>query len=258
LVFSARVSALDEVVVVVLRENSEGSSAEAQPYLDRLLALLAKQAGWQSSRGKYLTRREQALDYIRKERPRFGILSLGAFLALRTSQRLKVIGQVELSAPGGRQYFLVSKSATELEQCKGRPLASNHLEDQKFIQSIVAAKLFRLADFTLVATRRPVQTLKAAIRDEAQCALVDDAQLTAAKQIEGGAALKVVWKSRGLPPMPVVAFPLAGVQQVSQFQKALPALCNREGAEICKNVGIVSLRTASDASYRDLYTAYTK
>jgi ABC-type amino acid transport substrate-binding protein len=258
LVVTGRVWAAEEVVTIVLRENSEGSSAQAQPYLDRLLALLAKKNGWKQARGTYMTRREVALDFIKKERPQLGILSLGAFVALKNSHRLKVIGQVDLAAQGGRQYFLVSKHASTLDQCKGQTLASNHLDDTKFVEAVIAAKAFFLADFKPVFTRRPIQTIKEVIRDQAECALIDDAQLFASKQVEGGAALKVVWQSRKLPPMPVVAFPSANSQLVGQFQKSLSALCTGEGAELCKNVGITSLKKASDSAYTELSSAFAK
>jgi hypothetical protein len=258
LLFSPAIQASEGVSLFVLRENSEGTSAQAQPYLDRFLAELSKKIGWAAVRGKYLTRREQALDYIQKERPLFAITSLGAFLALRNGQRLKVIGQVDLSAQGGRQFFLVSKTAAALDQCKGQPVASNHFSDAKFVESVIAARRFRLADFTLVKTPRPVQTLKTVLRDEARCALIDDAQLAAASQIEGGSALKVVWKSLPLPPMPVVAFPAANAQQIAQFRNSFASLCSGEGATLCKSVGIVALKSGSDASYADMIRSYTK
>jgi hypothetical protein len=258
LVVGGRVWAADDVVALVLRENSEGSSVQAQPYLDSLLALMAKKNGWESARGKYMTRREPALDYIQKERPRLAILSLGAFLALKESHHLKVIGQVDLTAPGGRQYFLVSKEASTLDQCKGQTLASNHLGDTKFVEAIIAHRAFQLTDFSLMVTPRPIQTVKEVIRDQAKCALIDDAQLSAVPQVEGGATLKVIWKSRLLPPMPIAAFPSADARLIGQFQKSLPSLCTGEGAEPCKNVGIISLKAASDAAYAELLSAYAK
>ncbi len=242
--------------VVVVRENSVGSSHQAQPHLDRLLGLLAKKGGWGSAKGRYLTRRQRAVQYIQKERPQFGILSLGAFLALKREHGLKVIGQVSLTTAGGRQYFVVSKTAATLDACKGQTLASNHVQDPKFIESVVASGAFRMADFSVLSTRRPVQTLKKVIRDEAACALVDDAQLSTAAKVEGGAALKVVWKSRELPPMPVVAFGGAPATQIARFQKSITSLCTAEGRAACKNVGIISVNRASNAAYAKLLEAY--
>jgi hypothetical protein len=58
--------------------------------------------------------------------------------------------------------------------------------------------------------------------------------------------------------MPVAAFPLADAKLIGQFQKSLPAVCNGEGAEACKNVGIISLKIAFDSAYAELLAAYAK
>ena len=125
----------------------------------------------------------------------FGIMSLAAFLALRKQHGLSVIGQADVSAKGGRQYHLVSKSEGSLAGCKGKTLASNHLDDRPFVDGVVSGGEFKLSDFTLDETRRPVQTLKKVIDGEAACALIDDAQLAEMKGVSGGEALKSVWKS---------------------------------------------------------------
>lgn len=252
------VSASEPIKVLVLRENSVGSSAQAQPYLDTLLGVAAKINGWPAAEGKYMTRRQSAEAYIEKERPDFGILSLGAFLALKKSHRLEVIGQVSLAAGGGRQYFLLSKSAKSVQQCQGKKLASNHIEDTRFIEAVVAAGAFRLADFQPLPTRRPVQTLKAVIRDQAECALVDDAQLDAARKLEQGDSLQVAWKSHKLPGMPVVAFPGADGQRKAGFKRSLSRLCRAEGKEACKSVGIAELAAAPAGLYAPLEAAYAR
>jgi hypothetical protein len=250
--------ASDPVGVVVLRENGVGSGVRAQGHLDRLLAVAARANGWTAFYGKYLTRRDRALAFIDEERPHFGILSLGAYLALRESHRLGVIGQVSLSAGGGRRYYLVGKGSGGLDGCKGQLLASNHLQDRRFIESVVADGAFAIADFKKLVTRRPIQTLKKVIRGEARCALIDDAQWSAASKVEGGNALRVRWKSGELPPMPVVAFPVAGERLKVAFRKSLSGLCEAGGKSACRNVGIVSLTSATENQYAKIVAAYSK
>jgi hypothetical protein len=251
-------SASDRVTVVVIRENAVGSSAQAQPYLDKLLNLLAQKNGWQSVEGKYLNNREKGITYIEAERPHFGILSLATFLALRDHYKLNVVGQVALSVPGGSQYFIVSKAKKNLNDCKQQSLASDHLKDSTFVESIVAGKAFKLSDFKTIPTDRPIQTLKSIIRDEAVCALIDDAQLGELKTIQGGSEVTVVWKSQKLPPMPVVAFPIAEPAETKQFQNSMTTLCEAANSDLCKNVGIVSLSIASDSKYSEIISAYSK
>jgi hypothetical protein len=58
--------------------------------------------------------------------------------------------------------------------------------------------------------------------------------------------------------VPVVAFPAASAQQIAQFRSSFANLCSGEGATLCKSVGIVALKSGSDASYADMIRSYTK
>lgn len=250
--------AADTIKVVVVRENAVGSAAQAQPHLDNLLNRIAHSLGWQSVEGKYFNRRKKAMSYIEKERPHFGILSLSTYLGLKDQYRLKVIGQVRLSVPGGSQYFVVGKDAKSLDDCKRQVLASNHLGDPKFIETVVAGNAFKLSDFISLQTNRPIQTIKAVIRDRAKCALLDDAQFNELSSLQGGSDLKVAWKSQKLPPMPVVAFAPADREEQKRFRNVLSHLCQKANRELCSKMGISSLRIASDSDYAKVVAVYSK
>jgi hypothetical protein len=246
------------IKVVVVRENAVGSRVQAQPHLDSLLGVIAGKLGWQSLEGKYFIRRKKAIDYIERERPYFGILSLATYLGLKDRYRLRVIGRVRLSVSGGSRYFIVSKKATSLDDCKQQVFASNHLSDPKFIENVVANHGFKLSDFRQQKTNRPIQTIKAVIRDQAKCALIDDAQLDELKTLQGGADLKVIWKSQNLPPMPVVSFALADAEKTERFRNALSRLCQKANRTVCSKVGISSLSMSSDSDYATVVKAYSK
>ncbi len=244
------------VNVVILRENGVGSAAQAQRYVDELVNRTGDVNNWETSGGKYTTRREQAESYISGQRPQFGILSLGGFLALRKSHKLSVVGRADVKAAGGQQYFIISADATNLAGCKGKKLASNHLDDTKLIEGVVAAGAFKLADFTVEKTRRPVQTLKKVINGEAACALVDDAQKADLSSVDGGDKLKVVWSSKAMPAMAVVAFGSAKSATRQRFKSNLGKVCSGPGKAACEQAGIRSLKPASDATYRAAIKAY--
>jgi hypothetical protein len=246
------------VNVLVIKEQGVGSAAQAQPYVDRLVATAAKVSGWTAASGKYATNREGAEEYIHTADPHFAFMSLGAFLGLRGKHKLDVIGKAEVSQAGGRQYHIVSKNAADLAGCKGKTLASNHTDDARFAEKVVAGGAFLLADFTLVPTKRPVQTLKKVTSGEAECALIDDAQLAELAKIEGGAAVKSVWKSEKLPPMVVVAFPSAPAAERTTFKAALGKVCSGEGKAACSEVGIKDLSAAGASDYAAVVTAYGK
>jgi hypothetical protein len=123
---------------------------------------------------------------------------------------------------------------------------------------VVAGGSFTLADFTVVHTQRPLQTIKKVITDEAVCALIDDAQLAELPHLEGADGLRPVWKSAELPPMPVAAFPSAPAAERQRFQENLARLCKNDGQSACTEVGIVSLKAAGATDYAAVVAAYGK
>jgi len=246
------------VWILVVKEHGVGSPALAQPYLDRFVAIAAEQNGWADAKGQYYNNRSAAEAFIQAHHPHYGIFSLPAFLALQAKYKLEVIGQVAVSLAGGRQYSLISKSAADLAGCKGKTVVSDHMDDTRFIERVVAGGTFTLADFTVVQSQRPLQTIKKVISGEAVCALIDDAQLAELPHLEGADGLGSVWKSAELPPMIVAAFPAAPTDERKRFQEHLTDLCDNEGQSACAEVGIVSLEAASATDYAAVLTAYGK
>jgi hypothetical protein len=247
-----------EVPIVVLKEHGVGTAAQAQPYVDKLVLLAAKQAGWSGAKGSYQTTRSGAEKYITDSKPHFGILSLAAFLGLKDKHKLEIVGQVTSSRSGGQQYHLISKNAADAAGCKGKQLATDHADDTKFIDNVVFNAKMKLSEFTLVQTTRPIQTIKKVIAGEAECALVDDAQFAELANVEGASAVKSVWKSDKLPPMVIAAFPAASAAEKKGFQGAYGKICEGDGKDVCKEVGIQAMKTASTTDYQTVITAYTK
>ena len=251
-------SAADPVNVMILKEHGVGSAAQAQGYVDRLVAQAAKINGWAAASGKYVTNRAGAEVYMHESNPRYGILSLAGFLGLRARHGMEVIGKATVSVPAGEQYFVVSARQGDLAGCKGKPLATNHGGDERFIDNVVSGGEFKLSEFTVAATTRPVQTLKKVIAGEAECALIDDAQLAELGSVEGGGAVKTVWSSKKLPPMVVVAFPSAPAAERKTFQGNLSKVCEGEGRAICGEAGVKAMSPAGNAEYQAVIDAYGK
>jgi hypothetical protein len=259
LVVSAAPLAADtgEITILVLKEHGVGSPTLAQPYVDRFTALVGQKNAWGSVRGQYFSSRSAARQFIAADHPQFGILSLGAFLALRGEYGLKVIGQVASTLAGGRQYFLVSKSVQDLAGCKGKTLASDHAGDPRFIDRVVARGAFRLADFKLLQNLRPLQSIYQVLNGEADCALIDDAQLAELKHLDTANEVGVVWRSAQLPPMAVVAFPNAPAASRKAFEASLHGLCQEEPAQtVCQEVGIQALDAVGPSDYAKVVSLY--
>jgi hypothetical protein len=246
------------VGVLVLKEHGVGSPTLAQPYVERFVGIAAQQNGWPGVKGRYFTGRAPAEEFIAAQQPHYGILSLAAFLGLRQKYRLDVIGRVVSSLVGGQQYFVVSRSAGDIAGCKGKRLASDHTDDPRYVERVVARGAFRLSEFTVIQNQRPLLSLKQLITGDADCALIDDAQLAELGHLEGGSDVKVVWKSVELPGMTLVAFPAAPAAERKKFQESLGGICAGEGQIACGEVGIRSLETATAKEYADILSAYGK
>jgi hypothetical protein len=221
-----------------------------------MVAIAAAQNSWGAARGQYCTSRSTAEAFIRSQAPHYGILSLAAFLAIRQTYHLEVIGTVEVPQVGGQQYHMISQDAANLEACRGKTLATNHADDLRFVNRVVLAGRFKLADFTLVETQRPLLTIKKVLTGEAECALIDDAQLAELPRIEGAEGVRSIWDSPKLPPMVVVAFPAATRAERQEFRKNLPHLCDGDGRSVCAAVGLVALKPATGSPYAAVVAAY--
>ncbi len=254
--FAAPASAGSPVAVIVLKEHGVGTATQAQPYLTKFIGIAAQQNGWDpASKGQYETTRAGADAWIKAETPHYGIFSLAAFLAARKAYNLEPIGSATMATGGGQQYFIVSKTADSLAACKGKQLATDH-EDQAFVEKVVAAGAFKMADFTVVPTTRFGQAGTKLLNGEVECALIDDAQLASLGNAPGGAAVKTVWTSAKLPPMVIAAFPSAPAAEKAAFKDSLPKICQGSGQQTCTQVGLQTLTTASAQDYAGVVAAY--
>jgi hypothetical protein len=246
------------VNVLVLKEHGVGGASLAQGYLDRFIALAASQYGWAVAHGQYHTTRAAAEAYIRDEKPRFGILSLAAFLAFRQKYHLEVVGTAVVSRAGGQQYFLISKDSPNAKGCFGKTMATDHADDPRFIERVISGRAFVLGDFQLVETQRPLQAIKKVLTGEVVCALVDDAQMAELPHIEGAEGIRSVWESDKFPSMTLVAFGSTPPAERKKFKEGLSRVCDGEGKTACAEVGIIALTAADAGSYAGVLAAYGK
>ncbi|HEY7922225.1 MAG TPA: PhnD/SsuA/transferrin family substrate-binding protein [Myxococcota bacterium] len=246
------------IEILVLKEHGVGSPSLAQPYVDRFVALAAEDNGWSAAKGQYLSSRSAAETFIKNRSPKYGILSLAAFLALRERYQMEVLGRVASKLAGGEQYFIVSRSARDLAGCKGHKLASDHFADARFVEKVVARGDFKLAEFQLVKNQRPLQSLRQVLSGDVDCALLDDAQLAELQHLQGADSVKTVWKSKPLPPMAVVAFASAPIPQRKAFKANLSSVCEGPQNTACAEVGIHALAPARTSDYAEVMALYAR
>jgi ABC-type phosphate/phosphonate transport system substrate-binding protein len=76
--------------------------------------------------------------------------------------------------------------------------------------------------------------------------------------VEGAKDIKSVWKSDKLPSMPIVAFPSASSAEKKGFQGIFSKVCEGDGKDVCKEVGLSAMKSASSTDYQTVITAYAK
>jgi hypothetical protein len=74
--------------------------------------------------------------------------------------------------------------------------------------------------------------------------------------VDGGRSLKVVWSSKQLPAMPVVAFSSASAADRAKFKSSLSSLCSGAGKASCDKVGIVSMKSADESAFKKVLADY--
>jgi len=230
----------DAVDVLVLRVGGTGSASSAQRYIDDLMGVAAKVNGWPSAQGKYFTSKKLAENWISAEKPHYGILSFSAYLGMRKAHDLSLLGKVDATAAGGQQFFVISINQHDLAGCKGKTLGTN-IDDAKFVDKVIGGDAFDLSEFEVVDTKRPVKTIKSVLRGETECALIDDAQISAMSKLEGAEALHTVWFSPTLPSLVVTKFGSAPDAEAKAFASNLDKLCSGGGEEACQAAGIKEL-----------------
>ena len=235
---------------LIYAPGAGGSPEQAKPYLDTLFGYLEKKLGWpaKSGGGEYVDDAKAADEYLDKTKPGFGLLSPEFYLRLSCKKvpmtvLARVVGDEVAGEPVYHVVVKSDKPYKTLEDLKGKKLVSNHLHDPKFVSRLIFdGKLDVEKFFATQPTLSPIKPFKSVDRDEADAALVSDAQLKHIKKEMPALAgkLRTVFTSAALPPYPVVAFDKAAPTALrEQVKKALREMCSsKEGAEVCKSLTI--------------------
>jgi ABC-type phosphate/phosphonate transport system substrate-binding protein len=231
---------------VVAHAGEGGTSEQAAPYLEKFLGHAETTLGWpaKSTTGKFFPEPDADLTrYLAEQKPGFGMMDIETFLELKKAEGLQPIATAHGKGKGLGKLHLVVKadsSAKSVDDLKGKTLASNHLQSAKFLTKIAfegktdVKKHFAKLDSKLSV----LKALKAVENGEAEAALVSDYDEDWRKS-SAYSGMKVIWSSKELPPMVVVAFKGAPPKDRDAFAKMLPGMCSdTKGATVCKDLGI--------------------
>lgn len=229
----------------------QGQQAEAS--VTRLGAEIAKKGGWSAASGQIFTRRSALTRALTQDHaePDALLLPLSSYLALRAAQpSWKASYEVSLVSPQQSQFFLITDDSTR-KHCDGASVVTHHLDESPFVTRVVTGGREVLDKVQWVQQRRPIQVLKTLLRGKAECALVDKAQLDAARQLPGGDKLVTLWSSKPLPSMVVVLR-----KQARAWKKVLRSLCRDGSGPVCQEVGLVGFSKLAASRVKSLEALY--
>ena len=125
-------------------------------------------------------------------------------------------------------------------------MATDHADDPRFVERVVSGKAFVLGDFQLVETQRPLQAIKKVLTGEAECALVDDAQMAELPH-RGRRGHPFGLGERQVPSMTLVAFGSDAAGARKKFSDGLSRVCDGEGKTRVSPRSASWPRSAADA-----------
>jgi ABC-type amino acid transport substrate-binding protein len=240
--FCARVAGAAPHTFVVYIARLGGDSGTAQPYVAKFAARLEELMGWEkgSCQGGFFADRQEALAYIKEKQPGFALLDPPLYFELREAQQLKLISQLsspELVSPS-LQVVVKDEKLDALAALKGKQLTTTLAASPRYLSSVVFdRKLEADKHFRLKRVGTALKGVRMVLTGKAEATLIDADQLAAARKMEGGQALKSVYTSPALPPIPVVVFgKVMKPEEAGAMEKKLPKLCTGEGAQICQDM----------------------
>lgn len=235
----------------VLYPFAGAQGQNAQSAMERLGQQIASKGGWTTAQGQLFTRASALSQALSQKAPDTLLMPLSTYLALKaTHPDWKATYEVSLVSPQRQQFFLVTDDPAR-RSCDKASVVTHHLDDSPFVTQVVAGKSKALQDLQWVKQRRPIQVLKSLLRGQAECALIDTAQLAAARQLPGGEGISTLWSSQKLPSMVVVV-----QKQARSWKKVLGSLCRGGSGPVCQEVGLLGFSKLARAKVKSIEASY--
>lgn len=197
---------------VVIQPGQPGSPEEAQPVMNVLADYLRERVKADKIQGKYENRLPEALELLRREKPRWGIVSLPFYV--RHAEGLRLV-PVASTRPNGRSKDVWTLMAPRDTAGDWRTLRGTVLGTMLFEPGSAACLLFRVAHRQLPmhfeGTSRPLLAIRRMVNvrpagKDISAVVLDSSQVEALKTLPLAEKLQGIHQSGELPTSPVVSF----------------------------------------------------
>lgn len=244
----------DAKTLVLCYPGGNVKERDAKPATEQMLRVVEKMAGWTpgSYSAEFTSDMTKCADLMAKN-PEYAIVSLGYLLSNESS--ITPVVQPKMSGKTTETFrVLVKKGAfTSMDAIKGKKITGTPLAEPAFVDKIVFAGQYTLASFTIVPCRGALRSLRDLADGAVDAVVVTDQQWSSLKTNAMNKDFEVVFTSKALPIMPLVASRTKTTEaERKDFISTMAKFCsNREGKQFCELFGIDSFTKASDKDFNE-------
>lgn len=249
--------------LLVCNVGGPGSTAQAQPVLDKFLRHMEKAQGLKagSMTGQYHTTLAGCKTYAEKAKPVLGVFNVTSYVQQAANWKLRPVAHMG-GADSKTFHVLVKKGGpTSIDALKGKTLITM-VPDMQFVgRVILGGKLDADKAFSKVKeTSRPLKALRNVARGKQDAAIVDHQAYAEMGKIKLPAELVSIHASAGLPglTLAVIGANAGADKPETKLTKVLAKLCSGEGQKMCQTFQIKGFKKASPRVYAKLLAQYRK
>jgi hypothetical protein len=205
--------------LIIVQPGYPGSTRDARSFIATLCEHLDAKAALKGLAGEYHNEEKEALRAIERDRPAFGMVSLGFYLEHR--QALGLTARLQ-SKPKDR--IVVVARGGDLKgpgDLKGQPVAGGPLHEKRFLERIAFRGKADVASWDAQPTLHASRALRDLVqRKKHRAVVLTGRDLSALGELYSGKTLEKVVESDYYPPALVVAFARAGAQGAGEKEKS--------------------------------------
>lgn len=252
-------------MIVVCYPGGPVNAKDANEAMNSMLRVVERIGQWQdnSFNSLFIAKTDDCRKQMAEKKPKFAIISLGLYLELRTRYHLVPVVQPKVKGRTSERYrVMVQKDKYKsLNELKGKTLGGKVLDEQSFINKIVFAGKYDIANFFVLKTsNQAIRALRSLDKGELDAVILNEQQFNGLASLHMEHPLESVFTSEEIPLMGVVANSVTTtLEERNRFGKALETMCtDTEGKKLCELFGVESFVTADAAVFEPMVKLWAK
>lgn len=253
----------DPTPIVVCYPGGPVNESDANNAMGAMLRVVERVGEWpaQSFSSRFTASLEECRGLLDAQNPKFAITSLGLFLEQQKKHHLLPLVQPVMRSSGTETYRLMSKPGLYkgLETLKGKRVGGTVFEEKDFIRKIVfSGQIDPAVFFDLKPSRQAIRAIRSLDKDELDAVLLNGQQYAALDSLNLPTPLEVVYTSKEIPLMGLVADEKLTTQdERARFAKALTGMCSdNEGKKLCELFGVDAFRPAAEGTFNSMISLW--